>query len=51
VAADAIVGALAASAGLAGQGERGSARDLVARFGWAKVPTTAVTIDAGTILP
>jgi glutamyl-tRNA synthetase len=50
VAAETIVGALAASAGLAGQGDRVSAQELIARFDWAKLPVEAVTIDA-TSLP
>jgi len=46
VSADAIVGALAASAGLGAAGGRVTARDLVAKFDWSRVPTDAVTIDA-----
>jgi len=49
VGAETIVGALAASAGLAAPGERVNPRDLIARFDWAKVPPEAVTIDATSL--
>jgi glutamyl-tRNA synthetase len=45
VAADTIVGALAASAGLAAPGEAIAAGALIARFDWARVPSTRATID------
>jgi glutamyl-tRNA synthetase len=47
--AETVVGVLAASAGLASPGEWLSARALVARFDWSRVPTTAVTIDAAAL--
>jgi glutamyl-tRNA synthetase len=45
VAASAVVGALAASAGLAPWGARVAPADLVAAFDWARVPSGPVTID------
>jgi len=45
VAAAAIVGALAGSAGLAPAGARVAAADLIASFDWSHVPSTPVTID------
>jgi glutamyl-tRNA synthetase len=49
VPAAAIVGALAASAGLAAAGEQMRASELIARFDWARVPTEPVTIDADAL--
>ena len=49
VAAAAIVGTLAVSAGLAAAGEELEARALIARFDWAHVPAAAVTIDADAL--
>ncbi len=49
VAASAVVGALAASAGLAPAGARVAAADLIAAFDWARVPSTPVTIDDGAL--
>ncbi len=45
VAAAAVVGALAASAGLAPPGSRVWPAELVASFDWAQVPSTPVTVD------
>jgi glutamyl-tRNA synthetase len=50
VAAEAIVGALAASAGLAPAGSMVMPADLVATFDWARVPSTAVTLDEGVLV-
>ncbi len=49
VAASAVVGALAASAGLASAGSRVMPADLVATFDWARVPSTPVTIDEAAL--
>lgn len=45
----ALVGALAASAGLCNPGQRMRARDLVAGFSWSKVTKSAVVIDPVTL--
>ncbi len=45
VAASGVVGALAASAGLAPSLAHATAAEWVAAFDWAKVPTTPVTVD------
>ena len=45
----ALVGALAASAGLCPQGTRASPHELVAAFDWAKVRRTPVVIDPVTL--
>jgi glutamyl-tRNA synthetase len=45
VSADVIIGALAASANLIPPGQRAAARDLVAGFGLARIPPTAVALD------
>jgi len=50
VAASAIVGALAASAGLAPGGSRVMPADLVATFDWARVPSTPVTLDDASLV-
>ena len=49
VEAPAIVGALAASAGLAPAGSRVMPADLVATFDWGRVPSTTVTLDEGLL--
>jgi len=50
VEASAIVGALAASAGLASTGARVMPGDLVATFDWARVPSTPVILDEGALV-
>jgi glutamyl-tRNA synthetase len=50
LAASAVVGALAASAGLASTGSRVMPADLVTTFDWARVPSTPVTLDEGALV-
>jgi glutamyl-tRNA synthetase len=50
VAPPAIVGALAASAGLEPPGAHVAAADLIASFDWARVPSTPVTLDEGALV-
>ncbi|HET6151004.1 MAG TPA: tRNA glutamyl-Q(34) synthetase GluQRS [Polyangia bacterium] len=50
VGAEVILGALAASAGLAEAGEEVRARELVGRFDWARLTAEAVTIDASALV-
>lgn len=47
---EAIVGALAASAGLCPPGTRARPRDLVASFSWARLVRQAVVIDPATLI-
>jgi glutamyl-tRNA synthetase len=49
VAAEAVVGALAASAGLCAPGDRARARDLIAGFDLARVPPHPVTLDGDAL--